>query len=394
MDVIIFISNKEVSLETKEDCVEEFLSVIMEILSFKRFLHIYNIHHNIEVDIDIIRSSCLPVDETRMQYILSAAALLQSSSGNAKPKQNNMTNISKGAEAIPETMISHQYVAQPQAMTTTNVNDVELHSMVSHVKDLLPDCGEGFIITCLRELNYDVEKTINLILENTLPAKLQNLDHNLRKEDIVKSSDVLSTRHSVYDHDDFDIFSKDNVDLSRVQKGKSRFTDNVKSVLDDKNDVETVKELVLNYDEFFNDYEDEYDDTYDTHDVGAQDIDSADELSELTFRRAFTTPLVLRNMADSNDSSDDEEKTSDYQESSSTDKQEKTKAAEAPTHHQDDQRRGYHGNAAGTSNAKRNYQSGNHKERDRSYKDKNKAKIANHNRKAAAAKKHSRGMAS
>ena len=165
------------------------------------------------------------------------------------------------------------------------MDDLELQLMISHVNELFPDCGEGFIITCLRELNYDVETTINLILEDNLPPQLQNLDRKLHKQDVVTSSDVLATRYSVYDEDEFDVFSKGTVDMSRVHKGKSRVTENTKTVLDDKKDVESFKEVVLNYDEPFNDYEDEYDDTYDTHDVGAQDIDSADELSEITMRR-------------------------------------------------------------------------------------------------------------
>ena len=157
--------------------------------------------------------------------------------------------------------------------------------MVSHVKELLPDCGEELIIMCLREADYDIEKTVNSILENRFPPALQDLDRSHRKTDVVEPLGALSTRHSVYDHDQFDVFSKTEVDFSRVHKGKSRFSHDVRSVMDDKNDIQRVKDVVLNYDESFDDYEDEYDDTYDTQDIGAQDIDSADELRELTSRR-------------------------------------------------------------------------------------------------------------
>lgn len=171
-------------------------------------------------------------------------------------------------------------------MSSDSVSDVELTSMISHVKDLLPDCGEGFILLCLQNLNYDVEKTINLILENSLPGELNNLDRNLSKSEATKkSSDVLTSRHNIYDQDEFDIFSNTNVDLSRVQKGKTRAAESMRTVFDKEKEVESMKELILNYDETFNDYEDEYDDTYDEQDVGAQDVDSADELSEITLRR-------------------------------------------------------------------------------------------------------------
>ncbi len=170
-------------------------------------------------------------------------------------------------------------------MSSESESDVELTSMISHVKDLLPDCGEGFILLCLQHLNYDVEKTINLILENSLPSELSNLDRNLSKSEVMKQPGVLSSRHNIYDQDEFDIFNNTNVDLSRVQKGKTRATESMKTVLDTEKDAESMKQLILNYDETFNDYEDEYDDTYDEQNVGAQDVDSADELSEITLRR-------------------------------------------------------------------------------------------------------------
>ena len=169
-------------------------------------------------------------------------------------------------------------------MSSESVSDVELTSMISHVKDLLPDCG-GFILLCLQKLNNDVEKTINLILENSLPGELSSLDRNLSKCDVMKQSSVLSSRHNIYDEDELHIFSNTNVDLSRVHKGKSRNTASMKTVFDKERDVENMKQLILNYDETFNDYEDEYDDTYDEQNVGAQDVDSADELSEITLRR-------------------------------------------------------------------------------------------------------------
>ena len=182
-------------------------------------------------------------------------------------------------------------------MSLESVSDVELSSMISHVKDLLPDCGEGFILLCLQNMNYDVERVINLILENSLPGELNNLDRNLSKSEVMNQSNVLSSRHNIHDQDEFDIFTNPNVDLSRVRKGKTRATDSIKTVFDTERDTESMKQIILNYDETFNDYEDEYDDTYDEQNVGAQDVDSADELSEITLRRyckcILLSPLLM-----------------------------------------------------------------------------------------------------
>lgn len=174
------------------------------------------------------------------------------------------------------------------------MSDVELSSMISHIKDLFPDCGEGFILLCLKTFNNDLEKTISCILEDSLPSELCQLDRGLSKNDALKQSNVLSQRHNVYNNDEFDIFVNPNVDISRVNKGKTRTNENMRSVFNGEGDRQHIKEFIFNYEEEFNDYDDEYDDTYDEHDVGAQDIDYADELSELTLRRYAEISQIIR----------------------------------------------------------------------------------------------------
>lgn len=163
--------------------------------------------------------------------------------------------------------------------------------MVTHIQDLLPGLGDGFVILCLEELNYDVEQVINLLLEDNLPPSLQNANRSLSKEQLLKDrkppeTTVLEQRHSVFDKDEFDVFSGNKVDVTKVQKGKRRDRANLKNLLSDKSHItESVKERYSAYDVFnrhvriANLYDDEYDDTYDSHNVGAQDADSADELT-------------------------------------------------------------------------------------------------------------------
>lgn len=56
---------------------------------------------------------------------------------------------------------------------------VELDSLISQVKDLLPDLGEGFILACLEHYSYDPEQVINNILEGRLAPALSQLDRGL-----------------------------------------------------------------------------------------------------------------------------------------------------------------------------------------------------------------------
>lgn len=180
---------------------------------------------------------------------------------------------------------------QSDGAVSKTVNDAELFSLVSHVQDLLPGLGDGFIILCLEELNYEVEQVINLILEDKLPPCLQNLDRNLSKDEAMKNKKqpvktILEQRHSVYDKDDFDVFAGNKLNLSKIHKGKHRDVGSMKKLLSDKSDItESVKERYAAYDVFNRHvwtaslYDDEYDDTYDSQNVGAQDADSADELT-------------------------------------------------------------------------------------------------------------------
>lgn len=59
------------------------------------------------------------------------------------------------------------------------MSGVELDSLISQVKDLLPDLGEGFVLACLEHCGYDPEQVINDILEERLAPALSQLDRSL-----------------------------------------------------------------------------------------------------------------------------------------------------------------------------------------------------------------------
>lgn len=60
-----------------------------------------------------------------------------------------------------------------------SVSAGELESLLSHIRDLLPDLGEGFVMSCLETYGYDSELVINNILEDRLTPELRNLDRNM-----------------------------------------------------------------------------------------------------------------------------------------------------------------------------------------------------------------------
>lgn len=57
-----------------------------------------------------------------------------------------------------------------------SLSGAEVDSLLSAIKDLLPDLGDGFLLACLQEYNYNSEMVINNILEDRLSAALNELD--------------------------------------------------------------------------------------------------------------------------------------------------------------------------------------------------------------------------
>lgn len=56
------------------------------------------------------------------------------------------------------------------------VSGAELESLLCCIRDLLPDLGEGFLLACLQEYDYNSELVINNILEDRLAPNLEKLD--------------------------------------------------------------------------------------------------------------------------------------------------------------------------------------------------------------------------
>lgn len=69
--------------------------------------------------------------------------------------------------------------ASPPSMQEPSEVDVWNESKISHIKDILPDYGSGFIAACLEAYDNNPEEVIQRILEDTLHLSLQSLDRTL-----------------------------------------------------------------------------------------------------------------------------------------------------------------------------------------------------------------------
>ncbi|XP_078010531.1 LOW QUALITY PROTEIN: activating signal cointegrator 1 complex subunit 2 [Phascolarctos cinereus] len=411
----------ESSCDNIQAFIEDFLQLFSSVLQEKRFLRDYDELFPVADDVSLLQQASSALDETRTAYILQAvesawegvdrtrASAIRDSPPSQAPERPPAPELGPGA-APGRLEEEEECAGAAAAAPTPRISGVQLDSLISQVKDLLPDLGEGFISACLEHYGYSAEQAINNILEDRLAPALSSLDRTLDRQMQPGPTPLVNSRHNVFQNDEFDVFSRDTVDLSRVQKGR-RKGENTRSLLNDKRVIQEQRERYSRYsvvvDEVIiqagaaegqlvrDDYEDEYDDTYDGNQVGANDADSDDELIT---RRPFTTPQVLRTKAPHEGPEDDDEEEEEAEEE-----------GPKPDHFVQDPavlreraeaqrlaclaRRGYRhdGSSAVTGNPRGHGQS-RETTQERRRKEANKGARANHNRRLMADRKRTKGM--
>ncbi|XP_068937967.1 activating signal cointegrator 1 complex subunit 2 [Petaurus breviceps papuanus] len=317
----------ESSCDSIQAFVEDFLQLFSSVLQEKRFLRDYDELFPVADDVSLLQQASSALDETRTAYILQAVESAWEGVNRKKASPVKDSPPCEAPEPGPGAAPARLKMDEEEdecagaaaAVPTPRVSGVQLNSLISQVKDLLPDLGEGFILACLEHYDYSAEQVINNVLEERLAPALSSLDRTLNRQMQPGPTPLVNSRHNVFQNDEFDVFSRDTVDLSRVQKGR-RKGENTRSLLNDKRMIQAQRERYRLYSVVVDEvplqgggaeaqlgrdsYEDEYDDTYDGNQVGANDADSDDELIT---RRPFTTPQVLRTKVPHEGPDDEEE---------------------------------------------------------------------------------------
>ncbi|XP_064209506.1 activating signal cointegrator 1 complex subunit 2 [Anguilla rostrata] len=309
--------------ENVQSCVEDFLQITTAFLQEKRFLVDYDEQFPVADDVSLLQQAFPHLDETRTSYLLQGVESAWEGVGRKRlrpaPIAAAPQEVERGGEEWAETGEDRTNGVEGGAEAPVDaprkgdngavctVSAGELESLLSHIRDLLPDLGEGFLLACLEEYGYDSEVVINNILEDRLAPALDKLDRALPRPVKEELPPVLNSRSNVFDDDDFDVFNRDKVDMTRIWKGR-RQGKSARELLDDKRHVEEQRARYRTYETVVDevpvgpgepgggayatdDYDDEYDDTYDINQVGANDLD---EDADLLSRRPFTIPQVLR----------------------------------------------------------------------------------------------------
>ncbi|KAJ2386692.1 hypothetical protein GGI05_004306, partial [Coemansia sp. RSA 2603] len=153
-------------------------------------------------------------------------------------------------------------------------------SAIAQVKELIPGLSNGFIRACLDYYGHNPEAVIVAILEENLPPTLAEIDRtsehwnqtvnpNDNVDDFAEST--LANRRNIFDNDEFDIFSRDTLDWSRVNLGKAKVPTATEAPSSE------LKSRVIQIAQLIED-DDEYDDTYDdTAQDGVLDMPDSDE---------------------------------------------------------------------------------------------------------------------
>uniref|UniRef100_A0A8C0X2W7 CUE domain-containing protein n=1 Tax=Castor canadensis TaxID=51338 RepID=A0A8C0X2W7_CASCN len=373
----------ESSCDNIQGFIEEFLQIFSSLLQEKRFLRDYDALFPVAEDISLLQQASSVLDETRTTYILQAVesawegvdrrkGMDAKTPPMAMEPNGDSNRVLVTAEQVgqiplhPENSEEEECTGAAAALGPA-VCGVELDSLISQVKDLLPDLGEGFILACLEHYHYDPEQVINNILEEGLAPALSQLDRSLdRKEENTRS--LVSDKRAV-----------------TAQKQRyERY-----SVV--------VEEVPLQPGDYHgDDYEDEYDDTYDGNQVGANDADSDDELIS---RRPFTIPQVLRTKGPEEGQEEEEDE----------EEEEVEDEAPKPDHFVQDPavlrekaearrmaflaRKGYrHDSSTAVAGGPRGHGQSRETTQERRRKEASKATRANHNRRSMADRKRNKGM--
>lgn len=420
--------------ENMQTFAEELLQHFTSFLTEKRFLADYDEQFPLSDDISLLQQALPVIDETRMSYLLQGVASAWDSVGRRKPHNQNQASkvpslfsanqgavggagaASSSASFKPQEV---QTAAGAEAMVDVPrrgnngavcpLSEPQLDSLLSCIRDLLPDLGEGFLLACLEEYGYNSELVINNILEDRLAPSLDQLDRSMPRPVKEELPNVLENRSNVFDDDEFDVFRRDQVDMSRIWKGR-RKGENIREMLNDKQHVDeqraryhayetVVDEVVIEPGESaeaygLDDYDDEYDDTYDMNQVGANDLDG----DSLLNRRPFTIPQVLRKSNKPEEEEEDEDEEEDALQNNTNRDQfvqdpallrERAEARRAAMQ----QRKGFRpertsnvvGRPKGQGQSQETFL-------DRRKKEANKSRTSNHNRRSMADRKRNKGM--
>ncbi|KAH8246433.1 hypothetical protein KR026_011448 [Drosophila bipectinata] len=265
----LLVARRVISLQLEQGRGQQLVEVLQESLAAQTFVVDYQRQFPVEHDIKQLIRKCPKVKDYKIDFVISGYQSALSSCPNGIMADEFLSNPDTEEEEEDNSRTSP--VSNPPAVNgggTTRDLDVE----VTAVLDVLPDLGTGFIRRLL--LRYEnSEQAIAAILDDNLPPDLAQVD---RQELYVppdpqdKLQRQTGVRHyNVHDGDRYDVLTQDKPEcIIKLGKGFPGAPRNAEQLLDDKRDLEKLKDRYQQYalveeSPLENgEYDDEYDDSY------------------------------------------------------------------------------------------------------------------------------------
>ena len=200
-------------------------------------------------------------DSTQIDFILDGfhASLSSSSSTNVKD-QASLTQLFKSSSPSDFDANSIDVVANANrssnnipthvaALSSTGAaksmpSGVELDSLITNVRDILPDLGEGFIEAALEEYDFNSESVINALLEDNLTPKLRSMDRTKADRKKPKRKTPSPNAKTAFEEEHKNVYDDVGFEgLKDLHVGKKEIAKNAKSMLDDKSHVDKTRYL-------------------------------------------------------------------------------------------------------------------------------------------------------
>lgn len=171
-------TRKSVPPTEMRDIVDNFLKNLEYTLSEKEFVIDYHNQYSITEDFQTLLNLNPDLDTVKCEFIFNSIFTVLDEVDPAAP-----VSVKKVFDPVPEPINNAfnpiDLEGESSSSATNTKSEVELACLVSEVKDIFDELGEGFIEKCLEHYNYNKESVVNALLEDSLPAQLQSLDRGL-----------------------------------------------------------------------------------------------------------------------------------------------------------------------------------------------------------------------
>ncbi|EDW44023.1 activating signal cointegrator 1 complex subunit 2 [Drosophila sechellia] len=403
----IFIIRGVVSLQMELGRGQQLVEVMQECLSAQNFVVDYQRQFPLEHDMKLLIQRCPNIKNYEVDFVVSGYQKALTSCPNGIMADDMASDAVQVTSNVRDEEFKNGDSSRtsPQASPTANGTTRDIDLEVTAVLEVLPDLGSGFIRRLL--IRYDnSEQVIAAILDDNLPPDLAQMD----RQEVYIPPDPQDTqqrqtglRHfNVHDGDRYDVLTRDQPEcIIKQGKGLPGAPRNAEQLLDDKRDLKQLKEHYQKYAMVEEttlergEYDDEYDDSYE-----AQNEGQAPPVSLLRARLQEAAASSAHKAQDELEN-DDEESSGDRSESepskpTNRDFCENPEVTRARYQQRQMSKYGQKSGAQGASpsvvGAPKGQGQSQQTQRSRGQKEAHKSSRANHNRKAGAAFKRSKGM--